>query len=408
MSDKLPYGYSYYRAEAHTLLVVPKAMAAEAEMALELARQRKVNERLAQHLAETAQGTDQAQEQAPVAAAPSVADLDVSRDAGAAPGFYRVLPRWAELGLAEADKELSHRSADADVRLRLNAIHRQLRERGPDRRVARPRNWRAAMDELEQALPNFRGVIELLRDTLALADASSSSVRIPPLLLLGPPGVGKTYFSHRVAEVLDAPHVSIAFDQPSAGSQLRGSDKYWSNSESGLLFNVVCLGEVANPVILLDELDKSCIGSNRREIDPLSQLHGVLERQTARCLTDISVDIEFDASLVTYIGTANSIQGMGSPLLSRFEVFDIGPPNAGEAVVVAGQVIQTVLRRLGLEDRVEFNRRCAYVLARLSPRLMHRAAERLIAAALRDQRTQVTEEAVWAALALGPDGPRLH
>ncbi|TDP60447.1 AAA family ATPase [Roseateles toxinivorans] len=402
MSDSLPNGYAYFRVGKHALLVVPHAVAVEAEAALELARQRKVDEQLAQRQAEDAQGPAQTIDATP---APP---LTPGRAEQAAPGFHRVLPRYAELEDARANKDLNSKTSDIEVRLRLDQIQRQLLQRGPDRMIARPANWPAAMDELEQALPNFRAPIELLRDTLALADAASTSVRIPPMLLLGPPGVGKTYFSHRVAELLGAPHASIAFDQPSAGSQLRGSDKFWSNTETGLLFNLICLGEAANPVILLDELDKSCLGSNRREIDPLSQLHGVLEPQTARCITDISVDIEFDASLVTYIATANSIQGMGSPLVSRFEVFDIGPPDARDAVQVAGQVIQAVLQRLGLQDRMGFDRRCAYVLARLSPRRMHRMAERLIAAALRDQRTEVTESDVWAALALDPDGPRLH
>jgi ATP-dependent Lon protease len=87
------------------------------------------------------------------------------------------------------------------------------------------------------------------------------------MLLLGPPGVGKTYFSHRVAQLLGAPHAAIALDQPTAGSQLRGSDKYWGNSSSGLLFNLICLGECANPVIVLDELDKSGVSGNRGELD---------------------------------------------------------------------------------------------------------------------------------------------
>src|ERR1700704_2280910 len=97
------------------------------------------------------------------------------------------------------------------------------------------------------------------------------------MLLLGPPGVGKTYFSHRVAQLLGAPHADIAFDQPTAGSQLRGSDKDLGNSSSGLLFNLICMGDCANPVLLLDELDKSGVTGNRWELDPLNQLHGALE-----------------------------------------------------------------------------------------------------------------------------------
>ena len=52
--------------------------------------------------------------------------------------------------------------------------------------------------------------------------------------------------------------------------------------------------------MLLDELDKSAGGGSRRDVDPVAQLHGALEPETARCLTDISVEVEFDASLVSH------------------------------------------------------------------------------------------------------------
>jgi ATP-dependent Lon protease len=143
-------------------------------------------------------------------------------------------------------------------------------------------------------------------------------------------------------------------------------------------------------------------------MDPLAQLHGDLEPQTARCMQDISTDIEFDASLVSYVATANSLRGIGAPLLSRFEIFVIGPPGPHEAVQVARHVIDSGLRRLGLQERVRFERRCAYVLAHMSPRLMQRSVELLAAAALRDEAGVVREDDALRALGWGEDGPRLH
>ncbi len=128
------------------------------------------------------------------------------------------------------------------MRKRLEAVRRRLLELGPDRRIALSPDWRAALDGLDAALPNFRDPIAVLRDTLELADVASSGVHIPPMLLLGPSSIGKTCFSHEVAALLGVPDASIAFDQLSAGSHLRGSDKYWSNTESGILFKLVCLG----------------------------------------------------------------------------------------------------------------------------------------------------------------------
>jgi ATPase family associated with various cellular activities (AAA) len=140
-------------------------------------------------------------------------------------------------------------------------------KKGPVRRIAQPEGLRESMDQLEASLPHFREPTRLLRNALALAHATKQPARVPPMLLLGPPGIGKTYFTHRVAELMGAPHASTVFDQPTAGSGLSGSDSDWANSSTGLLFNLRCMGDCANPVILLDELDKSSSGTNRHEIE---------------------------------------------------------------------------------------------------------------------------------------------
>jgi len=289
---------------------------------------------------------------------------------------------------------------------------RQLRERmlmlGPDRRIVQPKDWVTGLAKLERTMPNFWEPIGALRSALALADAADGVLRLPAMLLLGPPGIGKTRFSQQVAQLLGVPHATVSFDQPSAGTELRGSDKYWANTEAGLLFNLLCLGDVANPVVLLDELDKSCIGSGSRAQDPLAQLHAVLEPQTGRRLKDISTDVEFDASLVTYIATANTIRGIGSALLSRFEVFEIEAPGMDESIEIARRIMRDTLVRLGLQGRMTFEKRCAYVLARLSPRLMQRAVQRAVGEAVQSGAEKVTEDDLMACLLGRQNAARAH
>ncbi len=324
------------------------------------------------------------------------------------PGMYRVLPEIQSLIDQIDDPTVELRSADREATHRRTRILEKLVVKGPDRRIARAPDGRRAIDELEASLPHFRQPIRVLRNALALSDATGVPLRVPPLLLLGPPGVGKTHFSHKVAQMLGAPHAALAFDQPSAGGQLRGSDKFWANSETGLLFNLICMGEFANPVVLLDELDKSAGLGTRWDVNPLAQLHGVLEPETARRLVDVSVEIEFDASLVTYIATANSLQGLTLPILSRMQIFTIGPPSRDEAYEIAQAIVQQVLQRLVLTGQVSFERRAVCLLAHLSPRLMVRAVEQAAAAAVAQGKTTVSEDGLWGEIgAVGP-GPRLH
>lgn len=399
MNDKFPVGYAAFLTPDGHRIALPRAVGLAVRQERDA---RKAFEFEAERAAQAAQSSTEAK-----ATAKEGAEAPARRFPAEPPiGWYRVLPGLQAMVDAGDESSVALRAADGDVRDRNKAIRRKLIDKGPDRRVAFPADWREALNKLEAALPNFREPVLLLRQAFALADSTQVPVRVPPMLLLGPPGIGKTLFTHRLADLVGAPHAAIAFDQPTAGSQLRGSDKFWGNTESGLLLNLICFGDFANPIVLLDELDKAQVGSGSREMDPLSQLHGALERQTARRTVDISTDIEFDASQVTYVATANSLRGVGLPILSRFEIFDIRPCPPTDAVPVARAVVNQVLERFGLGEKLQFERKCLYVLAHMSPRLMHRTVEKLVAAAVADSRSSISEADLWAEVE--PDAPRWH
>lgn len=325
---------------------------------------------------------------------------------GPLPGWHRVL-QIADIerrfdNSQDAFRVLDRERLESRVRLCGHLI-----KKGPDRRIACNPQWRSELVELERTMPNFKGPIALIKNTLLLAQETGRAVRVPPMLLLGPAGVGKTYFSRRIAEVLGTSFNVLAFDQPSAGVGLRGNDKAWANAEAGMLFNLICLGEHANPVILLDELDKSgTVGSS--SADPISQLLGALEPETARRTTDSAVEVTFDASLVTYIATANSTRGLSAPILSRFEVFVIERCRPADAVLLAGEVVRGVIQRLGLEGRVSLDRRALLLLAHHTPREMTRAVERAVAEALDNGATRIGEDDMWNACHPHSTQPSLH
>jgi len=406
VSTDLMVGYSHLWLDARTSLLVPQAVADEKAQAQEKsaangafnapdAAQRHRQQVMAEELrkAKAKKAQDRARRKA----------LHSEPRAG----WHRVLP-----GLAELEQELQapgdrYRSADKDVNERRKRIIEQLFERGPDRRVAVPANWREAVDGLEAALPHFRKPIRLVRNALALAEATGMPPRIAPQLLLGPPGVGKTYFTHQLASLLGSTQAAVQFDQPGGGSQLRGSDKYWANSEHGLLFKLICMGEVANPVVLLDELDKAADPGRRNGEDQLAQLHSALEPETSRRLKDVSLDIEFDASLTVYVATANSLIGVGAPIVSRMEVSVIEPPGKWESFEIAQGIAQSVLQRFKLDGQIRFERGALAVLGQLSPRRMVRAAEQALAAAVVAGRSRIGDDEVWSEVAGGAD-PMLH
>ncbi len=397
----VPEGFERVRVNPETWLLLPLKTAAEVREAAQRSAWSEEDRRANDARWRQAE-VEKAEKKKSADAARKLHDRRAALRAKPKAGSYRVLPQLLELASQLTDPHAMERSADKDVNQRRRRLLERLVELGPDRRIALPENWRTVVDDLEMTLPHFRAPIRTLRHSLALADATGTPPRVPPLLLLGPPGLGKTYFSHRVAEMFGSTHSSIQFDQPSAGTALRGTDKHWGNTESGLLFNAICLGKVANPVILLDEMDKATSSSGQHQIDPLAQLHGALERETSQRLLDVSVDVSFDASLTVYIGTANSLRGIGSPLTSRMEVFVIGPPDKWEAIELARRISSRVLQGLKLEGRVEFDYRSLCLLSHLSPRRMTRSAEQAIAAAVADQRAKIGEDDLWSEVDGGP------
>lgn len=388
--DEVAPGFEYWCAgSARNPILLPTRLALELAQAAEA---REAQERAAGQAEKGAEDALRALESAKTEALGGEAAFAFALLKPPARGFYRVLPR---MDLKTYADETSFDTPDTDIRERRSNLAKQLYKLGPDRKLAHPKRWRTQVAELEVRLPNFVKPIRIVRNALALAATTGKPVRIPPLLLIGPPGVGKTYFSQSLAQMLQAPHFTVSFDQPSAGSQLRGSDKHWGNTESGLLFNQICLGTHANPVVLLDEIDKAMRYERSDALDPLAQLHSVLEPQSSARLIDISTEIEFDASQVTYIATANTLHGLTVPILSRFEVLEIPPPTRLEAVDIARGLSDALLHRLGLQNKIKIHHKVSYVLSAMSPRRMKATLEKVVANAVYMQTSVITEAHVW-------------
>lgn len=276
---------------------------------------------------------------------------------------------------------------------------------GPDRSIVRPQNWQARLEELAQEMPSFRAPVDLVSQAFALSVRCGGLPAVPPMLLIGPPGVGKSLFAYRLSDVLRCGHAWLALDQRTAGTTLRGSDAHWSNARHGLLFQHLALGKTANPVFVLDEIDKAARAVGRDGVDMLSQLHSVLEPETSRHVEDISLGIELDASQVMYVATANDLQRLDAPLLSRFEVFQIGLPTPREQREASRRIVASVLVRLEAEDSIAVSEGAYVLLAQYSPRAIRRAAERALAICVSAGRARMSIEDVERALGIEPAAP---
>ena len=284
-------------------------------------------------------------------------------------------------------------------------------ERGPARSVVRRPEWRSALEQLAIELPAFRAVIEVIANAHAVSEATSALPSIAPMLLVGPPGVGKSYFCRRLAETLACASRWLAMDQPTAGSDLRGSDKHWSTARHGALFELLALGETANPLIVLDEIDKAARRQTSQEIDPLAQLYSALEPETAQRIADVSLDVELDASQVVYIATANGLRTLDAALLSRFEVVQVRIPSPEERRESARRIVESAMEGLGVRNEMRVRPGVIVLLADYTPRVIRRAIEKAVGAAMVAGSCQLGIDELEVALGLAerlPALPRWH
>ena len=286
-----------------------------------------------------------------------------------------------------------------------------LLQRGGLRTVLLGRGWQERLTSLVDEMPNFGAAIEHVRASCTLAQITGGPLRIAPMLLIGMPGLGKTLFAIRLAEALGLPKFVYALEGAETASTLTGSDKHWANTEPGQLFRHIVLGEVANPMVVLDELDKARRGfGDSGSYRPAMALLGPLEPVTAKVLRDKSADLCFDASYVIYIATANRLSSIEGSLLSRFKLFHIEEPDARAAVAIARSVAKSVLVELGLGRR--FKAITGEVLQQLalggSPRIQRHVLETAIGRAVCDGRWQIRVQDLWVPGKEREDAQRLR
>ena len=276
--------------------------------------------------------------------------------------------------------------SDSDSQAVLKRYAKEMRRDGGRKPVGMP--TLESLDILQDQHPNFSEVISFVRNKLILAEKTGSFLRIPPILLSGDAGVGKTHFSKSLASALNTSIHRLAFDGPISSSALIGMDRQWGNTRAGLLFNAVVLGANANPVFVLDELDKARAS---RQDDPLAPLHTIFESGTAGEVKDLSTEVVFDASLVTWIATANYPLMIPPTIRSRLREFWIAMPGPADAIKITRYVAASVIENSAPLGFSLISDRLSVLLAHLTPREVVKAVGDAVACAVANGRMEVVK-----------------
>lgn len=268
----------------------------------------------------------------------------------------------------------------------LALIFRQLINSGPYRKFSFENDTLQKLELFKKTAANFEKVIDYVMDAINLAIKYHRPVSITPILLLGEPGVGKTYFSNRLAEILGVPSRNVAMDNFQTGSALAGSSYVWSNSERGMVFKSLTEGDHISPLIILDEIDKAN-NTFAQGGDSLSPLHNLLEPESAKKFKDAAFDLTIDASHVFWIATTNRSDKLPDSLKSRFAIFKIQSPNLDER----DNVLREICRELTVEyPGIEFDEGIFTELRTETPREQRQMLRRALARASRLDDSKVT------------------
>lgn len=243
------------------------------------------------------------------------------------------------------------------------------------------RKFPARLDDLRERFPNFARVIDAVEALVAIGAADEHGVAVEPLLMVGPPGVGKTLFVEALADAAGVDMAAIPLGAAQGGFDIVGTSIHWGNTTPGQVWKLLATGVAANGVLLLDEIDKMS-GDSRFSTE--SSLLDLLDPRTSVRFEDQAVGVAMDTSLVWKLATANTLDTLSRPIKSRFEIVEIKPPTASELEEIYRR--QWVWHCEGHKDAPELSSSVLAAMARdrISPREASRRLRFTLGAAIRD------------------------
>lgn len=254
-------------------------------------------------------------------------------------GWYKVFNIQQLIRLAGADSQ-KRLTGTAEYMKILNGLDEE--DLGFSKLMKVSDRFSDGMQQLRRDFPNMSPFLEFVDKNAALSQYNAfGEMYLPPVLLVSKPGLGKTACVKAVAELLAVPFGFVDFSTVSANWLLTGSAGSWKDAKPGMVFDMAVRGQVANPLILCDEIDK--VGDDSK-YPPINVFYTLLEKDMMKTFSDEYIpELKFDASRMMFVATANKVEHIPEAILSRFHVIEIQEPSREQMRAITISVYKSII-----------------------------------------------------------------
>ncbi|MCA0449577.1 MAG: AAA family ATPase [Proteobacteria bacterium] len=243
--------------------------------------------------------------------------------------------------------------------------------------------------------PWAEDLISEIEHRLSLGVSSSQPwLKLTPLLIVGPPGVGKTRFVRRLSELTAVPHFIVSAAGASDNRDFAGTARGWASAHPSRIAEIIIDADCANPIVIVDEVDKFIAGSRNGNI--LQTMLSMLAPETNQRFRDEGLNVELDLSHVNWLLIANDTRNLDWPLLSRLKTMPLPNPLPQHAEGLVDFILKETITKLGsdilTQDDLDPEVCAALVRAArsgASPRTIAAMVEKSVAIKIRWQRKRL-------------------
>jgi ATPase family associated with various cellular activities (AAA) len=216
--------------------------------------------------------------------------------------------------------------------------------------LIQPPDLKVAREVILSEFPHIEYITDSIFRDIAVQRTGDGRAYIGfrPLLLNGEPGSGKSRYAQRLGEILGLKQMLFSCTGLSDG-MFASTSRKWSNGMMSTPAQFIMQSMIANPLIILDELEK--VGTGKQNGSLVDVLLSMLERNTAAKIHDQYLIAEIDLSKICWIATTNSLGGLPKPLMDRFRVIQFPTPAAKHLEAIGASLLTDVMASQGFDAR---------------------------------------------------------